>query len=147
MAVCDSILLAFQCLHACKAIRMINIFSVPGNCVACHVCRPNSASAFYTEFSALFSWVRPVLVSSPQCDGSDLEIFFFSFSFPPCVGWGVAPSRCFCGLGGWWWGENRGSGSALAANSAFNRVSSQELGTPAADFAQDRVGSWHSAVR
>ena len=164
--------------------------------MACHVCRPISESAFSTEFSALFSWVRPVLVSSPQCDGSDLRICFFSSSFPPCVGWGVAPSRCSCGLGGWWRGENRGSGSALAANSALDRVSSphwivshhrrwapqlpisrraawdhrgaassgsggsalaansaldrvspRELGTPAAGFAQDRVGSRRSVVR
>ena len=111
------------------------------------MCCPISASAFSTEFSALFSWVRPVLVSSPQCDGSDLRICFFSSSFPPCVGWGVAPSRCSCGLGGWWRGENRGSGSALAANSALDRVSSQEMGTPAADFAQDRLGSRRSVVR
>ena len=74
-----------------------------------------------------------------------LSVRVFSRS-PLCVEC-VAPSRCSCGLGGWWRGENRGSGSALAANSALNRVSSQELGTPAADFAQDRVGSRRSVAR
>ena len=38
-------------------------------------------------------------------------------------------------------------GSALAANSALDRVSPRELGTPAAGFAQDRVGSRRSVVR
>ena len=57
-------------------------------------------------------------------------LFFFLLLLPFCVGWGVALSCSSCGLGGWWWGENRGSGSALAANSA-----------------QDRVRSRHSVVR
>ena len=90
----------------------------------CHI-------ASLARVAPLVSILIPARAQRLICHGSNLGLCFsFSSSFPSVWGGAWRLSCCSCGLGGWWRGETRGSGSALAANSA-----------------QDQVRSRHSVVR